>query len=144
MMDFGCHRLEVLTNLFGTAKRTASLVSNEIFKREVEDTAAVSLQFENGTCAALIVTHAAREAQDTLDIFGTEGSIQVPVLNKAELKIKTENGERCENHPPHRNAHQPLIEDFTESVLHNRQPRINGATGKQIAEITEKIYRSDR
>jgi predicted dehydrogenase len=141
MMDFGCHRLEVLTNLFGAVRTLKSLVSNAVFGRAVEDTASALFQFENGTCANLTVTHAAREPQDTLDIYGTEGSIHIPVLNGAELKLRTGSAETIEFHPPPANFHQPLIEDFTDAVLNNREPLITGETGREIARLEEEIYR---
>ncbi len=140
MMDFGCHRLEVLTNLFGEVSGFKALVSNAVFAREVEDTASALLQFERGTCANLTVTHAANEAQDTLDIFGTRGSIHIPVLNGAELKLRIDGEEKIEHHAPPVNFHQPLIEDFTDAVLNDREPAITGATGRQIALLEEAIY----
>ena len=145
MMDFGCHRLEVLTNLFGRVSEISSLVGNAAFKeREVEDTAIANLKFENGTFANLTVTHAASEPQDTLSIFGTKGSIHIPVLNKNEIKIKTERGERTEFYPPHRNVHQPLIEDFTNAVLENRAPKVSGERGREIAVLEDEIYKNFR
>lgn len=99
------------------------------------------MQFENGTCANLTVTHAALEPQDTFDIFGTKGSIHVPVLNKGEIRIRTENGEYTEFYPPAPNVHQPLIEDFTKAVLTNREPRVNGQIGKMVAILEEQIYK---
>ncbi len=141
MMDFGCHRIEVLTDLFGKIRRTESIVANVNFDREVEDTATAIFQFETGACANLTVTHAANEPQDTLDIFGTNGSIRIAVLNQGEIVVKTKNGERTENHPPHKNVHQPLIEDFIEAVFNNREPVVNGEIGKMIAEIEEKMYK---
>ncbi len=68
MFDFGCHRIEVLANLFGNFKEVKSIVSNSIFEREVEDTALALFQFENRVCATLSITHATTEAQDTLDV----------------------------------------------------------------------------
>src|SRR4051794_8666985 len=53
MIDFGCHRLELLVNLFGPVRRIESIVSSDAFKREVEDTAAAVFQFANGTCATV-------------------------------------------------------------------------------------------
>ena len=141
MMDFGCHRIEVLTNLFGKVSRVESIVSNAVFGREVEDTACALFQFENGTCANLNVTHAADEPQDTLDIFGTRGSIHIPVLNGAELKIRIGGAEKTEFHAPAVNIHQPLIEDFAEAVLSDREPAVTGETGRQIALLEEQIYR---
>ena len=140
MMDFGCHRLEVLTNLFGAVRRIESIVANVAFEREVEDTAAALLQFEPGICATLTVTHAASEPQDTLDVFGTTGSIHIAILNQGEIKIKTKSGERTESYLPAPNVHQPLIEDFVEAVLTNREPQVSGEIGKTVALIEEKIY----
>ena len=140
MMDFGCHRLEVLTNLFGKITQIKSVLGKSAFERETEDTAIASMKFESGAFANLTVTHAAIEPQDTLVVFGTKGSIHVPVLNKGEIKIKTENGERTELHAPHKNVHQPLIEDFTNAVLENREPKISGERGKEIAVLIDGIY----
>ena len=142
MKDFGCHRLEVLTNLFGKVSCLKSLIANVAFERKVEDTAATLLQFESGTCATLTVTHAAQEAQDTLDIFGTKGSIHIPILNQGELKLRIGNDERIESHPPASNVHQPLIAEFTDAVLTNREPLLNGELGKMIDVLTEQIYLS--
>ena len=140
MKDFGCHRLEVLTNLFGTVNTLKSLVTNAVFERDVEDTAVVLLQFDSGTLASVTVTHASQEAQDTLDIFGTKGSIHIPVLNQGVIKVKIGNNERIENHPPASNVHQPLIAEFTDAVLTNREPKLNGELGRMIEVLEEKIY----
>lgn len=141
MMDFGCHRLEVLTNLFGKVSEVKSVVGNAVFERETEDTAIASLKFESGVFANVTVTHAAFEPKDTLEIFGTKGTISVPVLNKETILVKTENGERTERHPNHANVHQPLIADFTDAVLNDREPQITGETGKIIAELEDEIYK---
>lgn len=141
MMDFGCHRIEVLQHLLGNVKEIQSRLFNVHFKREVEDTAYVSLLFENHTQALIRVTHAAYEARDTLDIFGTKGSIHIPVLNGETITIKTEKGERTEDHPPHKNVHQPLIEDFTNAVLENRTPVVDGRIGKEVNLILDDIYK---
>jgi predicted dehydrogenase len=140
MMDFGCHRLEVLVNLFGRVQHTAALTANVVFRRAVEDTAAVILQFERGPCATVMVTHAASDRQDTLDIFGTRGSIRCDNLNAGGLRIITEAGERVEMHPPAANVHLPLIEDFVEAVAAHRAPAVDGIIGRDIAAIEDQIY----
>lgn len=140
MMDFGCHRLEVLTDLFGKVRRTESIMTNAAFEREVEDTAAVLLQFESDTCAALIVTHASYEPQDTLEIFGTGGSIHIPVLNTGEICIKTAAGEQTESHTPDANFHKPQIEQFADAVLNGHEPRVGGRTGRSVAVLEDNIY----
>jgi predicted dehydrogenase len=141
MFDFGCHRIEVLLNLCGKVTRIRSLSGNLVFDREVEDTATALFEFENATHATLSVTHAACEPQDTLHVFGSKGSIHVPVLNEGSMIIKTQNGERTEHHPPNSNLHQPLIEDFVQAVLNNRAPQVDGYAGREVARIEDEIYR---
>jgi predicted dehydrogenase len=140
MMDFGCHRVEVLQYLLGPIGVTRPVLANVLFEREVEDTAAAFFEFESGPRGTLTVTHAAFEPRDTLDIFGSDGSIHVPVLNGDTLTVKTRKGERTESHPPHSNVHQPLVEDFVEAVLHKREPEVGGETGRQVQEVLAAIY----
>ena len=140
MIDFGCHRLEVLTNLFGGVEGVKSIVSNKVLGRPVEDTAVASLQFEKGTCATVTVTHASSEPQDTLDIFGTKGSIHVPVLNSGQITVNIDGRIRNESLPPAANLHEPLIEQFSNAVLQNTGPEVSGECGREIASLIERIY----
>src|SRR2546425_5496713 len=82
MFDFGCHRIEVLTNIFGPITAVKAITANTVFDREVEDTAAALFRFERGPCALLSVSHAAAEGKDSLYIFGSLGSIRVSILNE--------------------------------------------------------------
>ena len=140
MMDFGCHRLEILLNLFGKMARTSAVIGRALFDREVEDTCIASFEFEGGTQASVAVTHAAFEPQDTLDIYCAEGSIHTPSLNRGEIRIVAASGEGIESHPPHANLHQPLIEDFTRAVLDGREPEASGEVGLSVAHFEEAIY----
>jgi predicted dehydrogenase len=140
MFDFGCHRIEVLMNIFGGITRTQSTLRNVLFEREVEDTAIAVFQFGDGACGTLTVTHAAHEPQDTLEIFASLGSIHVASLNEGKMSVKTSDGTRLESHPPASNIHQPLIEDFTQAVLNKREPKVNGEIGCEICRIEDEIY----
>lgn len=140
MMDFGCHRIEVLLNLLGPIVGTTAVVGRALYTREVEDTAVASFQFASGAQGVLTVSHAVFEPQDTLTILGSEGSLRVPSLNQGELWIKTAAGERTETHTPHANIHLPLIEDFAQAVLAEREPVVAGQIGRAVAVIEEEIY----
>jgi predicted dehydrogenase len=144
MFDFGCHRLEVLVDMFGSVRHVRALSSNSFFNREVEDVASVLLQFETGTSATLTVAHSANEPQDTFDVFGSEGSIHIPVLNAGRLRVISLAGEREELHPPASNIHLPLIEDFALSIIENRSPVVDGAIGRTVAEIEDEITRQGK
>jgi len=141
MMDFGCHRLEVLLDLLGPIEETRGFLSNVRFReREVEDTAVAHLRFRSGAQAVLTVTHAASERRDTLDVFGTDGSAHVAVLNEGGLRIVTADGTREERHPPHANLHQPLVEDFVAAVRDGRDPAVTGEIGLEVSRALAAIY----
>jgi predicted dehydrogenase len=142
MFDFGCHRIEVLMNLFGAVRGVDGRVSSVLFQRDVEDTAVAVLRFDPGAFGVICVSHATQEFKDTLDIFGTDGSIHVPVLNKADIVFKAANGERVETHPPVVNFHVPLIEDFVDAVANGREPAVGGAIGREVARVEQEIYAS--
>ena len=140
MFDFGCHRIEVLLDLLGPVRGVTSMVGNVALQRDVEDTAVAVLEFERGSYATLSVTHAAREPQDTLAIFGTRGSIHVESLNAGTIRFRRGSEEHIESLPPHPNLHQPLIEDFTAAVLAGRSPTVSGEIGRAVAVVVERIY----
>jgi len=71
---------------------------------------------------------------DTLDIFGSRGSVHCPVLNEGTLRVMSESGPRTESHPTAANIHQPLIEDFAKAIIEDREPLVSGEIGRAVAE----------
>jgi predicted dehydrogenase len=140
MFDFGCHRIEVLTNILGPIAQAKAMTGNVVFDREVEDTATALFQFASRACGVLSVTHAASEPKDTLEVFGSRGSIHVPVLNEGTMQVRSDRGGRSEAHPPDANLHAPLIRDFVDAVMKDREPAVSGETGRTVAKIEEEIY----
>jgi predicted dehydrogenase len=140
MMDFGCHRLDVLVHLFGRVSRVSALTANVVFDRDVEDTAVAILEFDSGPCATVAVSHGVRDRQDTLDVFGTRGSIRCALLNAGELRITADGRERLETHAPAVNVHAPLIEEFVDAVAARRRPAVDGDAGRHVSAIEDRIY----
>jgi predicted dehydrogenase len=144
MFDFGCHRIQLLLHLFGPIRAVNSVMSKALFDREVEDTAAASFEFAQGTIATLTVSHAVMQPRDTFTVWGSEGFIRTEVLNEGKLIIKTRDDERIESPAPARNIHQPLIEDFVHAVINDHQPVVTAEIAKAVAQIEEEIYRDGR
>jgi predicted dehydrogenase len=86
------------------------------------------------------VSHAARERRDSLDLYGTEGSARVPVLNEGLLRVVTATGTHDESHSPHANLHQPLVEDFVAAVREGRPPAVTGEVGLAVTRVLDAIY----
>ncbi len=140
MFDFGCHRIEVLLNILGPVTDVKGFTGNIVFDREVEDTCTAFFRFESKAHAVLNVSWAAREPQDTLDIFGDKGSIHIAVLNNGIMTVKTPDEQRTESHPPDANIHKPLIDDFASAVLAGRAPAVGADIGRQVSLIEQQIY----
>ena len=49
-------------------------------------------------------------------------------------------GERLESLPPHRNIHQPLVEDFVVAARQGREPAVTGSDGRETQRVLEAIY----
>jgi predicted dehydrogenase len=141
MFDFGCHRIEVLLHLFGAVAAVSALRGNVLFDRPVEDAAVAALRFSPGPLAVVAVAHAASEPRDTLDVFGSEGSIHVAKLNGSEVRLVRGGRETVEQHPGPANAHLPLIQQFVESVLCGGRPAVDGVAGRAVNRVLEAVYR---
>ena len=144
MMDFGCHRIEVFVNLFGAVEVDTAFADQIFYKRQVEDTSGVFFRLDGGARGVLLVTHATPVHADTVDIWGSEGSLHIGDLNGGDLKVKTARGEREEEHPPHANLHQPLVEDFVRAVEEKREPGVTGEVGREVSRLLDRIYQSPR
>jgi predicted dehydrogenase len=86
------------------------------------------------------VTHASNEPQDTLDVYGTLGSIHIAPLNSGEVRVRIGGVERVESLPPAANIHAPLIEEFMQAVAAGREPAVTGEMGRAVARLEERIY----
>jgi predicted dehydrogenase len=141
MMDFGCHRIEVLLDLLGPVRGVEASLANVRFReRDVEDTCVAHLHFASGAEAVVTATHAAAERRDSFEVVGTEGSAHAPVLNEGLLRVATPLGTSEERHPPHPNLHHPLVEDFVRAVREERDPTVGGRMGRDVSRVLDAIY----
>ncbi len=142
LMDFGCHRIEVLLNILGEVAGARGTQGRLVTDWDVEDTSVSIFEFKNESRGMLAVSRAVEEPQDSLDVYGSAGSIHIPVLNDGSITVISPDGERREDHPPHQNLHLPYIREVTQAFLENREPPVPGETGLRVAEIIEEIYNS--
>jgi len=86
------------------------------------------------------VAHAAAEPQDTLDIFGSEGSLHVAKLNASTLRVVRSGVETIEQHPAAENTHLPLIQQFVDALLDGGRPVVDGIAGRAVNQVLEVVY----
>jgi predicted dehydrogenase len=140
MMDFGCHRIEVLLHLLGPIGEVTGHHAHVLFDRAVEDTSIATFRFAGGGLATLSVSHATWEPQDSILLYGSGGTITIPVLNRGELLLRTPAGEWVESHPPHINLHLPSIVDFVTALDEGRDPTVDGEMGREVTRIEDLLY----
>jgi predicted dehydrogenase len=142
LMDFGCHRIEVLFHLLGN-EIAAGGVGGHIYRdHDVEDTATVAIRFENGANGVVSVTRGGTLAQDVVCIQGTRGVVRVDNLNGGWLTVTGDTGTRQETLPCHANPHLPLIEAFCNAVREKRPPDVDAETGWRVQRIIDAVYRN--
>ncbi|KPJ76237.1 MAG: hypothetical protein AMJ54_12370 [Deltaproteobacteria bacterium SG8_13] len=142
LMDFGCHRIEVLLHLLGGIETVKAATGKVYARHDVEDVATLLLEFANGAHGVLAVMRGGTENRDTITIFGTMGSVRVNTLSQGVITVASDGRSQTETLPPHHNPHLPLIEDFTRSVLEGTAPGVDGRIGLRVQEIVDEAYRS--
>lgn len=156
MIDFGCHRIELLTALFPREEAPSTgpdgsvvraLLATNTLRRTVEDNAVAILRLGDNVLGTVSVSHSIGTPRDTLTIWGSRGSIHSPALNQGTLEltvVQPDGSQQLETEqlPPHENLHQPLIADFEAAVAEGREPTVDGATGREVTAILDAIYRS--
>jgi predicted dehydrogenase len=110
----------------------------------VEDSATVVMQFVSGATGAITVIRGGRLDVDTVAIYGTQGNIDIPSLNQGRVIINSGRGRKEETHAPHPNGHFPLIDSFTDCLLQNKAPVVDGAVGLQVQSTIDRVYELGR
>lgn len=140
LMDFGCHRIEVMINLMGGITDVKGVTGRVYPEHQVEDVATALFKFENNACGVLTVMRGGTIDRDTVYVQGTEGSIQVDTLNEGNISLVTASGSYQGTLPKAENGHLPLIESFTLAVLNNNTPKVDGRVGLDVQRAIEGAY----
>jgi 1,5-anhydro-D-fructose reductase (1,5-anhydro-D-mannitol-forming) len=116
-LDVGCHVLDLLDFLFGPLANVSGSAVNRASRYDVEDH--VSMQFETPSCATCNATwdFAAVSQEDSLQIFGTEGSLRMSVFGDDAMALGRSHGEvdsLVRPNPPH--VQQPLIQSIVDEL----------------------------
>jgi len=140
LMDFGCHRIEVLFNLLGKVIKVAGVTGSIYTDNNVEDTATVSMAFANGATGLISVTRGGTLERDKVVIQGTRGSILVDPLGAGWMTVTTDEGLRRETLPCHAIPHFPLIEAFCGAINKKSDPAVDGQVGLAVQEVIAAVY----
>ena len=157
LMNQGVHGIDLLLWFMGDVKRVFARAGTLARDVEVEDTAVISLEFENGAFGIIEGTTTVYPGMDTrLEIHGEKGTI---VLEEQRIKvwetleggsnIGTTNDAKSPGISGDPSAlgpltHDVLVEDMISALKEDREPLISGAEARKAVELILAIYESAR
>jgi len=161
LMNQCTHGIDLLQWIMGEeAVRVQAQIRRFLRPIEAEDFGTAIVEFKNGAVGIIEGTADVfpKNLNETLSIFGEKGTVVVGGLavNKIEtwrFKDSDAVGDTEENvlnnnekDPPtvYGFGHTALFKDFIEAIKTNREPFINGESGKKALEIILAIYKSQK
>ena len=162
MMDMGVHCLDLIQYIVGSkAKKVVGFTDTKVFGYEVEDSASVMVQLENGANAYIDAYFNIPDAaaKGRLEIYGTKGSIlaegtigQVEggktdvVLSDDTLAYDAKQDrvdvKSLELVVEFGNMYTKEIESFSNSILTGAPVEVPAEDGIQVQNVVEKSYES--
>ena len=163
LMDLGGHCIDLLEMFFGPAKKVCCLTGNLVQDYASEDTAVVALEFASGAKATVDTLFNVPDAssRNRLELYGSQGSIlaegtigqgeagtMTAVLESAgkeyEAQQARDQGGGIELSPEPVNMYRAEIEAFSQAVLEDADPPVDGEAGLWSQRVLDACYESAR
>ncbi len=163
LMDMGSHCLDLLEMFFGKISGVNCFINNTIQDYRTEDSALVSVIFENGALGTVDTFFCIpdKSSMNSLELYGSAGSIIAKgtigqgqagemtafLEEKAGLYDARQGREGDEGifiNPEPVNTYRAEIEEFSCAILENRIPSNNYSYGLRNQRLIEACYESAR
>ncbi|MBE6066802.1 MAG: Gfo/Idh/MocA family oxidoreductase [Clostridium lundense] len=158
VVDLGSHCIDLIQYLLGTKiKNVAAMIGTKTFSYEVEDSAQIMCEMENGVFGAFNFHFNIPNSisNNTMEIYGTKGSIVCydtigrEDVGRVVIKLAGENGltdfadyssEELAVEPVDRYTKE--VEAFSDAVINNKETLVSGEDGLNVVKIASAIYKS--
>lgn len=161
LMDMGSHCIDLLEMFFGKVERVHCFTSNSVHSYESEDSAVVSLFFENGVMATVDTFFCIPDnsSKNILELYGSGGSIlargTIGQGDAGEMTAYLENNDTGYEALQERNVvngiaidPEPVntylaeIDEFSRAILEKREPENGALLGLQSQKVLAACYLS--
>jgi predicted dehydrogenase len=163
LMDMGSHCIDLLEMFFGKLKSVSCFINNNVHSYKSEDSAVVSLFFENGALGTVDTYFCIPDnsSKNILELYGSKGSIlakgtigqgeageMIAYLEGKDAGYDAQQA-RCSDeglviNPAPVNMYRAEIEEFSRAILENREPENNVEIGLQSQKVLAACYKSAR
>jgi predicted dehydrogenase len=163
LVDMGSHCIDLLEMFFGKVKSVSCFINNNVHDYKSEDSAVVSLFFENGAIGTVDAYFCIPDnsSKNILELYGSNGSIlargTIGQGASGEMTAYLEEkasgydarqsrpaGEGIALNPTPVNPYMAEIEEFSDAILNNREPSNGYTTGLRNQKIIAACYESAR
>ncbi len=162
LVDMGSHCIDLLQMYFGKIKKLCCFLNNNIHSYKSEDSAVVSLFFENGSIATVDTYFCIPDnsSKNALELYGSKGSIiakgtlgqgdsgeMIAYLDEdqagydAQQQARQDGGGMAVDPEPV-NTYMAEIEEFSNAILEKREPKNNSNLGLQNMKVIAACYES--
>jgi len=155
LMNQGIHGIDMISWIMGGIKSVYASCKTLTWDIEVEDTAVINVEFNNGAIGVIQGTTTAYPGLDTVFSFhGPKGSVSFgdndiycwqlenKEIEKPEV-IGSMGGKNCQ-YGAGNYGHICLVEDMALALIEGREPMITGEEAKKSVDIILGIYESAR
>lgn len=161
LIDMGSHCIDLLEMFFGKVKSVSCFINNSVHDYESEDSALVSLFFENGAMASVDSCFCIPDnsSKNILELYGSKGSIlakgtigqgaageMTAYLESDILEYDAKQARNTEEgvaiNPIPVNPYLAEIEEFSDAILRKKEPINNASIGIQSQKVITACYLS--
>lgn len=161
LMDMGSHCIDLLEMFFGEIRTVSCFINNSIHAYKSEDSAVVSMRFENGALATVDTFFCIPDnsSKNVLELYGSKGSIlakgTIGQGSSGEMIAYLEgdntgyNAQQVRNpgeglviNPEPVNTYLAEIEEFNCAILEKREPMNNSSLGLRSQKLLSACYES--
>lgn len=161
LMDMGSHCIDLLEMFYGKVKNVSCFINNSVHDYKSEDSAVVSLFFENGAIATVDSCFCIPDnsSKNILELYGSKGSILAKgtigqgtsgeMVAYLETDTAGYDANQARNasggieiNPAPVNMYLSEIEEFSRAILEKREPSNNAAIGLQSQKVVTACYQS--
>ena len=144
MMDLGAHPMYLARWMLGKPTRIQSMFNN-LTPHPVEDNSVCTIEFENKAIAISETSLVSPMTPAILEVYGTRGVIMA--VND-DIKMITEDSQKLIKggwFTPQIDADLPMpLRQWIDSILYGKEVRFGLQEGRQLTELMEQAYISDR
>lgn len=140
LSDMGTHMFDILIGLFDLPASIYASCANIVHKWDVEDSAAVIMELKNGAQVTASFNWNSKTWRHEFEIIGTEAKVDwLPYDSGAVVKTVGRDIQRIEMPEPE-NVHLPLIQDFTDSILKDKNPACLAEEAAKTNILLDALY----